>query len=145
MPVPLLILFRYDHYELVNNYCTLAFNIFLECLHGVRSSIETRIYPTFRITADDKYVMYASKHIFDEGRINPMFRELEVPDQKLYAEHQLYVLQKQSYNDMTTRYLQEWIQKAGRNATFDVLCKALDKYGFGKVSNKLLEMSREVG
>lgn len=72
-----------------------------------------------------------------------MFRELGVSDQKIYAEHQLYSMQKQDYNDMTIHYLQDWIKKAGRNATFDVLCKALDKYEFNNVSEKLLELSRE--
>ena len=65
--------------------------------------------------------------------------------QVIYAEQSRHVLGKQPYNDMVIHCLQKWIEKAGRNATFDVLCKALDKHGFPAVSDKLLEMCSEHG
>lgn len=111
---------------------------FSECLHGVSKDC-----PTFLLTANDRYIIYTSKQIFNEDKINPMFREMGLTDQLIYAEHQLYVLQKQTYEDMNIHYLQDWIKKAGRHATFDVLCQQLAKHGFSNVSDKLMEIYQE--
>ena len=72
--------------------------------------------------------------------MNAMFREMGLSDQFIHSEFTLYALTKQNYNDMTIHYLRKWVEKAGRNATFDVLCHALDKHGFADVADILLKM-----
>ena len=133
-----------NNYVIKNNF-NIVF-VVLECLHDIRSTNQPRHYPSFLLTANDKYIDYTSKNIFDDGKLNPMFRdEMDVSEQVIYAEHTLYVLGKQPYNDMVIHCLQKWIEKAGRKAKFDVLCMALDKHGFQTVSDKLLEMCDEHG
>ena len=109
-----------------------------ECIHPIGEG-----YPVFQLFSGDKYIQYTSKHIYKEEKINPMFRELGVPEQKIYSEHDRYIHQKQEYNDMTTHLLQTWIQQAGRNATFDVLCNMLNKHEFQSVTQELLGLSNE--
>lgn len=98
------------------------------------------VYPKFKLDADDDYIKLTSKLVYDDGKYKPMFRDLGVSEQDLYAEYQHFFHQKHSYDHMIRRLLDIWFHLAGSGATFDVLCKALDEHEFQTVSRKLLAL-----
>lgn len=100
----------------------------------------SRDYPKFLLKANDAYIDLTSKDIFDEGKYNPMFRDLGISEQDLHAEYQLFFHGKHAYSYMILSLLNKWLRKAGAGATFDVLSKALDEHGFHKVTLKLLAL-----
>ena len=108
-----------------------------ECIHPVV------VYPQLLLKENDKFIKYTSKNIFDEEKINPMFRELGSSEQTIYAQKDLVLYQKQTYNDMVLHHLQNWVRRAGRGATLDVLCKMLNKHGFYTVTETLLAILNE--
>ena len=101
------------------------------------------VYPQLLLKENDKFIKYTSKNIFGEEYINPMFRELGASGQTIYEQNDLYLHKKQTYNDNVLHLLQDWVRRAGRGATLDVLCKMLNKHGFYPVTIKLLAILNE--
>lgn len=103
-----------------------------------------RDYPKFLLKADDAFIDLTRKEVYDEGKYKPMFRDLGLSDQDLHAEYLHFYHEKHNYDYMIRRYLEKWLSLAGKGATFDVLCKALDDHEFHTVSLKLLALNEKL-
>ena len=108
-----------------------------ECIHPVV------VYPQLLLKENDKFIKYTSKNIFGEEKIIPMFEDLGASGQTIYEQYDYYRHKDQTYHDMVLYLLHNWVRRAGRDATLDVLCKMLNKHGFYPVTIKLLAILNE--
>ena len=107
---------------------------------GIHPVVE---YPQLLLKENDKFINHTSKNIYGEEKINPMFRELGASGQFIYEQNDLYLHKKQTYHDMVLHLLQNWVRRAGRGATLDVLCQMLKQHGFYPVTIELLAIWNE--
>ena len=112
--------------------------IFSGCITNNQKS--RREYPKYILKIDDDFVRLACKHIYDEGKYKPMFRDLGISEQDLHAQYELFYHQKHDYDYMIRCLLNKWIKTVGQGATMDVLCGALDDHEFNKISIELLDL-----
>ena len=72
--------------------------------------------------------------------MSQVFRALEVRDQNIFAQLELYRLETINYQDAIYRLLLHWCRLKTTNARLDVICPILDQTGLGEVSQQMLAL-----
>ena len=85
-------------------------------------------FPSVCLTKDDRVLTLTAKHVYGEATEN-LCCLLKVDRQTFFSERELWTIGRQGYKDFVLNILLTWIERAGKDATVNVLCKALYNAG----------------
>lgn len=119
------------------SYCILIF-------FGVPAAMNLvqRSYPRIQVKERDNCFNFLAKHLHGD-QVPEIFRALGLRDQSIFAELNLYKIDR-NYYEAIHRLLLEWVRLKAANATLDVLCPILDNAGLEKLSQNLLQQVEDL-
>lgn len=97
-----------------------------------------RSYPHIQVKERDNCFNYLASHLHGD-EVPEIFRELGLRDQTIFAEINLYQIDSIDYYEAMHRLLVKWVRLKAADARLDILCPILDKAGFKKISQNLLQ------
>ena len=94
-------------------------------------------YPNIVVEVGNAYFNHLAKHLY--GRQVPeIFRRLDVRDQTIFAELELFEIDSIKYEDAIYRLLLSWVRLKTSSATLASLCPILEENGKKDLSEQLL-------
>ena len=106
-------------------------------MHNVKRQ---KCYPTIMVEIGNAYFNHLAKHLYGH-QVPEIFRRLDVRDQTIFAELELYKLDRIKYEDAIYRLLLAWVRLQTTGATLAILCPILEDTGMKILSEQLLGLA----
>ena len=118
---------------------------FAEALRRPKSAdgdrcVKDRKYPDVVVDVGNVYFNHLAKQLYGH-EVPEIFRQLDVRDQTIFAELELYKLDRIKYEDAIYRLLLAWVRLKTTNATLASLCPILEDNGMANLSKELLDIA----
>ena len=97
-------------------------------------------YPNIIVEIGNAYFNHLSNHLYGH-QVPEIFRRLDLRDQTIFAELELYKLDRIKYKDAIYRLLLAWVRLKTKSATLASLCPILDETGLKSLSEQLLDLT----
>ena len=105
--------------------------------HNVKKQ---KSFPDVVVAVGNPYFNHLAKHLHGH-QVPDIFRTLGVRDQTIFAELELYKLDRIKYEDAIYRLLLAWVRLKTTNATLAILCPILEYTGMQSLSEELLGLT----
>ena len=102
--------------------------------------VKERKYPDSLVGVGNVYFNHLAKQLYGH-EVPEIFRQLDVREQTIFAELELYKLDRIKYDDAIYRLLLAWVRLKTTHATLALLCPILEDNGMANLSKELLEIA----